>query len=116
MSMSIGRAPSTLLSAQVWVADQPGTVCAWEGEGGVDDMKAWRSVEAQAGMVWPVSQNDLPTGRGYIRRGWPRLAEAGGRPELDLALAGRIKAGERIGRSLWAAVLHLGAAARLCGA
>ena len=57
-------APSTLLSAQVWVADQPGTVCAWEGEGGVDDMKAWRSVEAQAGMVWPVSQNDLPTGRG----------------------------------------------------
>ena len=27
-------------------------------------------------------------------------AEAGGRPELDLALAGRIKAGGRIGRSL----------------
>ena len=24
----------------LWVADQPGTVCAWEGEGGIDDMKA----------------------------------------------------------------------------
>eukprot|EP00964_Phaeocystis_antarctica_P051574 scaffold30096_cov69-Phaeocystis_antarctica.AAC.5 len=31
--------------------------------------------------VWPASQN--------ISANWPRLAEAGGRPELDLALAGR---------------------------
>eukprot|EP00964_Phaeocystis_antarctica_P104379 scaffold69502_cov67-Phaeocystis_antarctica.AAC.6 len=39
-------------------------------------------------------------------RGWPRLeAEAGGRPELDLALAGR--AGGRIGRRLWVAVFHI---------
>ena len=35
---------------------------------------------------------------------WPRLAEAGGRPALALmALAGRIEAGGRGGRSLWAA-------------
>ena len=34
-----------------------------------------------------------------------RLVEAGGRPELDLALAGR--AGGRIGRGLWATGLHL---------
>ena len=33
------------------------------------------------------------------------LAEAGGRPELDLARAGR--AGGRIGRRLWAAGLHI---------
>ena len=24
----------------VWVADEPGTVCAWEGAGGIHDMKA----------------------------------------------------------------------------
>ena len=35
--------------------------------------------------VWPASQS--------ISANWPRLAEAGGCPELDLALAGRIKAG-----------------------
>ena len=40
-------------------------------------------------------------------RGWPRLAEAIGRPELDRALAGRFKAGGRIGRRLWAAVFHV---------
>ena len=40
-----------------------------------------------------------------LTRGWPRLAEAGGCPALDLALAGR--AGGRIGRSLWAAVFHI---------
>ena len=35
---------------------------------------------------------------------WPRLAKAGGRPELDLGLAGLAgRAGGRIGRSLWAA-------------
>ena len=33
-------------------------------------------------------------------RGWPRLAEAGGRPALALVLAGRI------GRGLWAAGFH----------
>eukprot|EP00964_Phaeocystis_antarctica_P069627 scaffold42332_cov63-Phaeocystis_antarctica.AAC.8 len=54
-------------------------------------------------------------GRGWPRlaeagRGWPRLAEVGGRPALDLALAGRIKAGGRGGRSLWAAVSHTGSA------
>ena len=39
---------------------------------------------------------------------WPRLAEAGGRPALALmALAGRIEAGGRGGRSLWAATLHV---------
>jgi len=37
---------------------------------------------------------------------WPRLAEAGGRPELDLALAGR--AGGQIGRRLRTAVFHIG--------
>ena len=40
-----------------------------------------------------------------IGRGWPRLAEAGGRPELDLALVGR--AGGRIGRRLWAVGFHI---------
>jgi hypothetical protein len=45
-----------------------------------------------------------------IGRGWPRLAEAGGRPALALALAGDIKAGGRrgrVGRSLWAAAFHM---------
>ena len=45
----------------------------------------------------PASQNRSTS--------WPRLAEAGGRPELDLALAGC--AGGRIGRRLWAAVFHM---------
>ena len=40
-----------------------------------------------------------------VSANWPRLAEAGGRPELDLALAGR--AGGRVGRSLCAAVFHI---------
>ena len=38
---------------------------------------------------------------------WPRLAEAGGRPELDLALEGRIKAGGEL-TGLWAAAVHIG--------
>ena len=38
--------------------------------------------------------------------GMASLAEAGGRSGLDLALAGR--AGARVGRSLWAAVVHTG--------
>ena len=51
----------------------------------------------QTRSVWPASQNTPAN-----------LAEAGGRPELDLALAGR--AGGRIGRSAWAAaVIDLGA-------
>ena len=45
--------------------------------------------------VWPAGQPEQTAS-------WPGLAEAGGRPELDLALAAR--AGGRIGRSLWAAV------------
>ena len=44
----------------------------------------------RARPVGPASQN--------ASANWPRLAEAGGRPELDLALAGR--AGRRIGRCL----------------
>ena len=35
-------------------------------------------VETTAGTLWPASQN--------ISADWPRLAEAKGRPELDLAL------------------------------
>ena len=38
------------------------------------------------GTLWPVNQN-LPAD-------WPRLAEATGRLGLELALAGRIKAGQ----------------------
>ena len=41
-----------------------------------------------------------------VSANWPRLTEVGGRPELDLALAGR--AGGRIGRSLCAAALRIG--------
>ena len=49
--------------------------------------------------VRPASQS--------VSANWPRRAEARGRPELDLALAGR--AGGRIGRSLWVAAFHIGA-------
>ena len=43
-----------------------------------------------------------------ISTDWPRLAEAGGRHAFGLALlAGR--AGGRMGQSLWAAALHMGA-------
>ena len=52
----------------------------------------------KARPMWPASQN--------ISANWPRLAEAGGRPELDLALAGRARG--RIGRSPWAAGFHTG--------
>ena len=48
----------------------------------------------EARPVRPTSQ-DMPAN-------WPRLAEAGGRPELDLALSGCVKAGGRFGQSLWA--------------
>ena len=62
-------------------------------------------VENNAGMA------GLPVN---VSASWPRLVEAGrggrlaaagGRPELDLARAGR--AGGRIGRRLWAAGLHI---------
>ena len=64
--------------------------------------------------AWPANQN-MPAaeaGRGWpglagAGRGWPRLAKTGGHPELDPALAGRIIAGGRIGRRLWAAVFHI---------
>eukprot|EP00964_Phaeocystis_antarctica_P134505 scaffold98800_cov54-Phaeocystis_antarctica.AAC.4 len=42
----------------------------------------------------------------WLPANWPRLAVAGGRPELALAPAGR--AGGRSGRSLWAAAFHIG--------
>ena len=44
-------------------------------------------VETTAGTLWPASQN--------ISADWPRLAEAKGRPELDLALVR--------GRACWGA-------------
>jgi hypothetical protein len=54
-------------------------------------------VENKADMA-PASQSSSAN--------WPRPAEAGNRPELDLTLAGR--AGGRMGRSLSAAVFHMG--------
>jgi hypothetical protein len=91
----------------VWVADEPGSVCAWEGEGGIDDMKARPAAHKVHGPLWPARQNELPIGRG-----WPRLVAA-----LRLAWRGRgVCAGGRSGRRLWAAVLVPGAAARLRGA
>ena len=45
----------------------------------------------EARPVWPASHS-----RGHISDDWPRLAEDGGHPELDLTLAGRIKAGGQI--------------------
>ena len=53
---------------------------------------------AEAGRGWP--------GLAEAGRGWPGLAGAGGRPESGLALAGRVKAGGRVGRSLWATAFH----------
>jgi hypothetical protein len=58
------------------------------------------SVATRSRPVWktrpvrPASRN--------MSANWPRLAEAGGRPALDLAGC----AEGRIGRSLWAAVFH----------
>ena len=56
--------------------------------------------KAKARQEWPARQNTLAD--------WPRLAKAGGHPEPDPTLAGRIKAGgASIGRRLWAAVFHV---------
>ena len=48
---------------------------------------------------------------------WPKLAEAGGSPVHGMTLTGRIKAGGRVGRGLWAAPfdrgLHVGPGRRL---
>ena len=52
-------------------------------------------VETEPGVA-KASQNTCQLAE--AGRGWPRLAEAGGRPELDLGLAGRIKPGGRSGR------------------
>ena len=60
-----------------------------------------RRLCAKHGRYGRPARGRLPSGRG-----WPRLAEAGGRLELALALVGR--AGGRIGRSLWAAAFHRG--------
>ena len=71
--------------------------------------------------MWPASQNTLPVGRG-----WPRLAEAGGCPEIEIwrwrgraggaqaqgSLAGACVLEGRSGRSLRAAVAHTGWAPR----
>eukprot|EP00964_Phaeocystis_antarctica_P148758 scaffold115704_cov75-Phaeocystis_antarctica.AAC.3 len=57
--------------------------------------RAYCPVETR--LVWPACQN--------TSAGWPRLAEAGGRPELALRMAGR--AGGPMGRSLWAAISHI---------
>eukprot|EP00964_Phaeocystis_antarctica_P113763 scaffold77762_cov48-Phaeocystis_antarctica.AAC.9 len=72
--------------------------------------KARPTVEIEAGKAGPASQSipaDWPR-LAEAGRGWPWLAEATGRPALDLALAGRIKAGGRVGRCLWAAAFHIG--------
>ena len=48
----------------------------------------------------------------YLPINWPRLAEAGGRPEPALALRREgvsKREGELVGRSLWAAALHMAA-------
>ena len=68
-------------------------------------------------LPWPAAACHRPPPRAYVENkavmsgepvmpaNWQRLAEAGGRPELDLALSGR--AGGRTGRGLWAAVFHI---------
>ena len=65
-------------------------------------------------LPWPAAACHRPPPRAYVENkavmsgepvmpaNWQRLAEAGGRPELDLALSGRIKAVGRFGHSLWA--------------
>ena len=77
--------------------------CAWHARAvlgqqlsgeGQQSVPAWETTR-----VWPVSQTTSAN--------WPRLAEAGGRPELELALAGRAEGelADASGRlvSTWAA-------------
>ena len=56
--------------------------------------------KAKARQEWPARQNTLAN--------WPRWTKAGGHPEPDPTLAGRIiAAGATIGQRLWAAVFHV---------
>tara|TARA_B100000795_G_scaffold182829_1_gene138584 strand:- start:121 stop:420 length:300 start_codon:yes stop_codon:yes gene_type:complete len=55
------------------------------GGAALNEIEEWSIAMWIARLVWPANRN--------VSADWPRLAEAGGRPELDLALAGRIKAG-----------------------
>ena len=57
-------------------------------------------VRATQRRAWAAGQNTSAARPRLAEAGGQR--EAGGRPELDLALAVRIKAGGRIGRGLWA--------------
>eukprot|EP00964_Phaeocystis_antarctica_P130520 scaffold94385_cov59-Phaeocystis_antarctica.AAC.2 len=67
--------------------------------------RRWVRAQSQQQTVWKATWlRAWPAGARLLN--WPRLAEARGRPPLDLALAGR--AGGRIGTSLWAAVFHMG--------
>eukprot|EP00964_Phaeocystis_antarctica_P002912 scaffold1541_cov67-Phaeocystis_antarctica.AAC.2 len=58
-----------------------------------------RDLRGKQGRYGRPARASLPNGRGW-------RAQAGGRPELDLALTGRT--GGRTSRSLWAAVFHTG--------
>ena len=81
-----------------------GSQAASAGEASNIAAVVWHRGVSSSSSTRPVG---LRLGLGLGLRGWPRLIEAGGRPELDLALAGRIKAGERMARRLWAAVCHM---------
>ena len=62
-----------------------------------DSRSGGSALRGEQGRVWPTSQSISANG--------PRPAEAGGRSEPDLALAGR--AGGRIGQSLWGSAFHI---------
>ena len=68
-------------------------------------------VEDKAGMA---SQPEHACQLAEAGRGWPRLAEAGGHPELDPALSGSIKAGGRIGPTPLGGCLPRSAAPCFC--
>ena len=65
-------------------------------------VRVWVSVGMRAGVA-DQAEDAVQRAEG---RGRPRLAGAGGRPELDRVLAGR--AGGRMGRGAWAATGRLG--------